>query len=883
MDEKLREYKLLKLLGEGGMGSVYLAREEPTERAVAIKILHPQLIANPQFKERFLREAKVLSQLNHPNISGLLTLFEEDNKLCTVMQYIEGETIKSMIKRRGPIPETEVRNILLQILDAVDYAHQKEIIHRDIKPSNILIDSQNKVSLLDFGIAKIVEDVELTKTGSMLGTLYYMSPEQIKGEKDIDLRTDIYSIGVTAYEMLAGRLPFETVTEISEYQRGKITHKIVHEDFPNPKEYYPYISDEIIKLVQLMLKRERNERPDDCRDCKKFLGEKDKLKEYPPIDNEQEKKINRSDNNKKFSTSDRVTEKKENKESAKTNLSQIRPEPKKSKAKYIFVTLLIIIAVASVLFFTQFRYEKYDYYSGYARVYDRVTGKWGLIDNNDNFFIRPIYDKIFGFADGLTKIYHKGRYGFFIPENEKYVKPKYDYLDNFIGDYAQLKLSDEWGALDRNGDEFVIPNYESIKIYEDGFIKLKKDGKWGFFNREEKIFDYLTISEMNTLLVYGIEENDYSIVHTLLRLGADPNYKLNSNDSQILLHAIYEGASLDIIKLLVGYGAAPNPKTNVYRWDEERGEGGWYGSSIVLAAGEGRLDVAKYLMNSCNVSVNDIEFNPKTNEYGWTPLMSASYWGHLDIVEFLIENNADINIQSKVDNYTALDYARSRNYFGIISILENNGAISKKVLSKEKLSSNVIDRINSMGYDYGKTIFFDNFHDNSNTWNFTDQKTGKYLQIINGELHAQSKDGYSQFFKINKNTEHRNFVLKFKLKYISGEYYYSSAGIYFREKSDNYYCLTFDAEGTCKYELNTYSSSKEWETILDNETSYLRGGEANIIEVIVVDNYMYLYFNNKYVISYDKIMNSLGESFGILMSSDKTRYSFDDIIMVELK
>ncbi len=265
--KKIRNYHIIKQLGEGGMGSVYLAEEELTERKVAIKVLHPQLTNNPQFKDRFIREAKALVRLKHPNIVNLLTLFEESGSYYMVLEYFEGETLKEMIRRRGPIPEEEVKEIAKQILDAVGHAHEADIVHRDIKPSNIIIDKNSKVGILDFGIAKMLADADYTRTGTMLGTLYYMSPEQIKGEKNIDHRTDIYSIGVTLYEMLAGRLPFETKTEISEFTRSEITIKIVNEDFPDPREYYPHISDEIISVVKKMISRVKGDRISNCKNC----------------------------------------------------------------------------------------------------------------------------------------------------------------------------------------------------------------------------------------------------------------------------------------------------------------------------------------------------------------------------------------------------------------------------------------------------------------------------------------------------------------------------------------------------------------------------------------------------------------------------------------
>ena len=191
MAQKFREYIVKEKLGQGGMGTVYLCEHDVVGQTVALKVLNPQLTSDPQFRERFVREAKVMAKLNHPNIVKLLNFFEEPEGSVMVMDYFEGHTIKQMIAKRGPIPEEEAKYLVRQMLLAVGYAHKQGIIHRDIKPSNILVNKDNLVGILDFGIAKMLEDVELTKTGTMLGSLYYMSPEQIKGARDADHRTDI--------------------------------------------------------------------------------------------------------------------------------------------------------------------------------------------------------------------------------------------------------------------------------------------------------------------------------------------------------------------------------------------------------------------------------------------------------------------------------------------------------------------------------------------------------------------------------------------------------------------------------------------------------------------------------------------------------------------
>ena len=205
------QYRIERLLGRGGMGAVYLAHELALDRDVAIKVLPPEHAATPEARERFRREARTAARLSHPNIVPLHTFGEVSGLVYFVMGYIAGESLAAMLKRQGPLESEDARTLLVAICDALDYAHRQGIVHRDIKPDNILIDAGSGAPLLtDFGIAKpTLEETQLTANGQLLGTPHYMSPEQALGRSDVGPRSDLYSLGVVAYEMLSGRRPFE--------------------------------------------------------------------------------------------------------------------------------------------------------------------------------------------------------------------------------------------------------------------------------------------------------------------------------------------------------------------------------------------------------------------------------------------------------------------------------------------------------------------------------------------------------------------------------------------------------------------------------------------------------------------------------------------------
>ncbi|MFL5498862.1 MAG: serine/threonine-protein kinase [Gemmatimonadaceae bacterium] len=205
-------YELESEVGRGGMGIVYCARDRRLKREIAIKVLPPELSFRADIRQRFLREAETAAQLNHPNIVPIYTVEERDNLVYFVMAYVKGDNLGQRLQQHGPMAPVEVRRILREVADALAYAHGRNVIHRDIKPDNIIIEEETgRAMVTDFGIARALTDTgdsRLTATGMAIGTPAYMSPEQSAGDRAIDGRSDLYSLGVVGYQMLCGQTPF---------------------------------------------------------------------------------------------------------------------------------------------------------------------------------------------------------------------------------------------------------------------------------------------------------------------------------------------------------------------------------------------------------------------------------------------------------------------------------------------------------------------------------------------------------------------------------------------------------------------------------------------------------------------------------------------------
>ncbi|MBI4577382.1 MAG: serine/threonine protein kinase, partial [Planctomycetes bacterium] len=247
-------YKLLERIGRGAMGVVYKARDPRLDRVVALKVLPADLKKDSRLVERFVREAKVVARLNHPNIVHGYDFGQDRGRYYFAMEYIEGSSLAESLRHVGRIDELEACKIALQVARALEYAAQHQVIHRDVKPANILFSTNREVKLSDLGLAKDLgsADMSLTQEGKGVGTPYYIAPEQALGE-EVDGRADIYSLGASLYHMVTGRVPFEGSTP------AVVMTRHVTQPLPPVREVNPQVSPHVARVIETMLAK----RPDD--------------------------------------------------------------------------------------------------------------------------------------------------------------------------------------------------------------------------------------------------------------------------------------------------------------------------------------------------------------------------------------------------------------------------------------------------------------------------------------------------------------------------------------------------------------------------------------------------------------------------------------------
>ncbi|WP_392420193.1 WG repeat-containing protein [Capnocytophaga canis] len=451
-------YTLKHLLGAGGMAEVWYAENSIGKKA-AVKILKEEFTKMETVLERFKNEAQVMVALVHPHIRQVYDYGTIDGRPCIVMEYLEGADLSDRLKRGEHFSDAQLTRWWNNMVDILQYTHQQGVIHRDIKPSNIFITDTGELRLLDFGIAKIKSSITLTQTGNRMGTLMYMSPEQVRDSKNLDYRSDIYSLAVTFYHLVSGKAPYDSQTD-SEFD---IQMKIVAEVLDVtilPVKWRQLLAPLLIKEVE-------------HRGCLVKLGESD-------ISNQEETIIE-----------SKLTQ----------ELLPPRTSEKKGRKKILlwgmgFAILLLIMGWLAILQSgTTNRWYLSDKMGENTEFVDSIpdtatlkpvelNGKWGFFDKDGREVIPLKYDGAESFSEGLARVKLNGKYGFVDKDGREVIPLKYDYAWSFSEGLAYVELNGKYGFVDKDGREVVPLKYDDVFSFSEGLARVKLNGEWGFVDKD---------------------------------------------------------------------------------------------------------------------------------------------------------------------------------------------------------------------------------------------------------------------------------------------------------------------------------------------------------------------------------------------------------------
>lgn len=474
-------YEIIKTIGEGGMANVYLANDTILDRKVAIKVLRGDLSNDEKFIRRFQREALSVSNLSHPNIVEVYDVGEEDGQYYIVMEYIEGKTLKQLLKKRETLTLPEVIDIMLQLTDGLAHAHESYIIHRDIKPQNIMILDNGLVKITDFGIAMALNATQLTQTNSVMGSVHYLPPEQANG-KSATVKSDIYSLGILMYELITGSVPFKGDNAV------EIALKHMKEKIPSIRKQNPTIPQSVENIViKATAKNPRNrydsvkEMHDDLEICMEKENAKKVTFEYPENDIDDSEPITKKkEKNKIEKPNVEYTEKKE--ESIEEDILET---PKKRNTVILLLTgiVLFLLIIAGIFWLSSTKEVK-------DVIVPNVVGKEiekAIKELEKLGFKYTIESKESEtVAEGLVirtnpKAGSTRKKGDTITIIES-LGGEYHYLEDYTGkDYTEIKAKLELIGVNVNIEKKDVENKDEYKGKEQNIIDQKP-----IYNKDEK-------------------------------------------------------------------------------------------------------------------------------------------------------------------------------------------------------------------------------------------------------------------------------------------------------------------------------------------------------------------------------------------------------------
>jgi serine/threonine protein kinase len=540
----IKDYQVKSELGQGGMATVYLAHDIKFQTNVAIKVLNKEYVHNDNIRKRFIAEARNMFKMSHPNIIKVTDLIDDGDTVAFVMEHIEGETLKEYLERKGKLSNDEIKTIFSQMLEAVGYVHEQNLVHRDIKPSNFMINQKGQVKLLDFGIAKNTDSssAEYTQTGTTqnMGTPMYMSPEQVKSTKHVTLKSDIYSLGVVLWQMVMGKKPYDTNTTST----FELQMKIVQDELPSTIKYWD-------SIIQKATAKDIGKRFNNCMELRQILDNSTNKRGNSEVDH-----TILSNNDDRTIVEEKIKVKKtptvrKKKNSTKNNESvqkAIVNDTKKSSnyRRFIWIILSILFFISLFYFYKNLDvFNEKKYFIGCKKDSEQ-NYKYGFTDNNGKWVVQPIYYSVSDFNEGLSKVMQNEKYGFINTEGKWVIQPIYEYVSDFNEGLARASQNEKYGFINNEGKWVIQPIYDDAWEFNEGLARVSQNGKYGFINNEGKwviqpIYEY--VSDFNEGLAPVKQNEKYGFINNEGKWVIQPIYddawKFNEGLARVSQNAKY--------------------------------------------------------------------------------------------------------------------------------------------------------------------------------------------------------------------------------------------------------------------------------------------------------------------------------------------------------
>ena len=527
MQNKLiKDYTIKNELGQGGMATVYLAEHNLLGNKSAFKLLNKEFLNNDNIRKRFLSEARNMARMSHPGIIKVTDLIDEGDIVAFVMEYIEGETLKEYIERKGKLSDEEIKSIFSQMLDAVGYVHEQNLVHRDIKPSNFMIAPNGSVKLLDFGIAKNTDpnSAEYTQTlpGAQMGTPMYMSPEQITETKSVTPQSDIYSLGVLLWQLVTAEKPYDMKT-LTNFQ---LQMKIVQEELPQTNTNWD-------TFIQKATSKKNENRFSSCKEFSLKINSDNNTQQVNDVD---KTIVNSVQNSEKTIVEQKVPFEVllegsvlDSEGNLKYGLINFKGEwviqPMFDEALYLdeqgFSRATINEKYGIIdrkgNWTIQPMFEFLSSFDEQGFSVAGLNGKYGMINRTGNWIIQPMFESIFGFDEsGFARVKLNDKWGCINQKGDWIIQPMFNYLRDFDKeDFAEAEINEKSGFIDRKGNWIIQPIFDDVDRFgESDFACVKLNDKSGFIDRKgnwiiQPIFD----------IAYGFDKFGYSIVQLNNKFG----------------------------------------------------------------------------------------------------------------------------------------------------------------------------------------------------------------------------------------------------------------------------------------------------------------------------------------------------------------------------